>query len=51
MAQEIIVTAKCPKCKKKKEYKMPITFTPYCDKCLFVPMIVQKVKINQKTNQ
>lgn len=43
---EVIVTAKCPNCKKIKHYKMPINYTPYCDKCLFVPMIIKTVKIN-----
>ena len=48
IVQEVTVIAKCPKCKKKKEYVMPITFTPFCDKCLYVPMIVQKVIVKNK---
>lgn len=44
MTSEVVVTAKCPKCKQRKEYKMPINFTPYCDKCLFVPIIAIKIK-------
>lgn len=47
MKQTVTVTAKCPKCKQKKDYEMPINFTPYCDKCHFVPMI--PFKISTKT--
>jgi endogenous inhibitor of DNA gyrase (YacG/DUF329 family) len=45
--QEVTVIAQCPTCKQKKEYKMPINFTPYCDKCLFVPMIIKKINIKK----
>lgn len=44
---KVIVIAKCPNCKKKKEYVMPINYTPYCDVCLFVPMIIWKIKIKK----
>lgn len=44
---EVIVTAKCPKCKKKRDYVMPIQYTPYCDVCLTMPMVAVKVEIKQ----
>jgi endogenous inhibitor of DNA gyrase (YacG/DUF329 family) len=45
---DVTVTAKCPKCKKKKEYKMPIDYIPFCDVCLYVPMVISRVKIVKK---
>ena len=51
MEQKITVIAKCPKCKQKKQYEMPINFTPYCDKCIFVPMFIDIVKIKSIKKQ
>jgi endogenous inhibitor of DNA gyrase (YacG/DUF329 family) len=45
MEKIVTVTAQCPKCKKKKYYEMPITFTPFCGKCIGIPMIVKKVTV------
>jgi uncharacterized protein (DUF983 family) len=45
MEKIVTVTAQCPKCKKKKYYEMPITFTPFCDKCIGIPMIIKKVTV------
>lgn len=46
--EDIVVIAKCPSCKKTKEYKMPINFTPVCGDCLFVPMVVKTIKTKIK---
>lgn len=42
----IRVKAKCPKCKKRRQYssEKPPTHTPYCDDC-FVPLFVDQVEI------
>lgn len=44
--QKITVTAKCPKCKKTKQFvnDKPINYTPHCDKC-FVPLFIHKLEI------
>lgn len=44
MAQKIRVTAKCPKCKKKRQFTDPPAHTPYCPDC-FVPVFVDKIEI------
>jgi hypothetical protein len=45
--QEIIVTAKCPKCKKTKKYSSdsPPQTTPYCPHGCFMPMFIQKIVV------
>lgn len=41
----IKVKAKCPRCKKRKQYssETPLAHTPYCDVC-FVPLVIDKVE-------
>lgn len=45
--QLIIVTAKCPKCKKTKKYSSdePPSHTPYCPYGCGMPMFIRKVDI------
>jgi len=50
MAQKIKVTAKCPICKKKRQFTNPPAHTPYCPDCL-VPVFVDKVEIWKTENK
>jgi hypothetical protein len=45
--QEIIVTAKCPKCRKTKKYSSsnPPAHTPYCPNGCGMPMFVHNIEI------
>lgn len=44
--QEIIVTAKCPKCKKTKKYSSnePLNHTPYCPHGCGMPLFIHKIE-------
>jgi endogenous inhibitor of DNA gyrase (YacG/DUF329 family) len=44
MAQKVKITAKCPKCKKKRTFTNPLAHTPYCPEC-FLPVFVDKIEI------
>lgn len=47
--QLIMVTAKCPKCKKTKKYSSddPPKHTPYCPHGCMMPMFIQNISVKE----